>query len=264
MKKLLFIFCLLLICANYHSSVSAQSARSQCVTTKIGTPSGTPPPLPPGCIGGSGGDYHVPINPDDITSIMNEMGSYAGTFKFSWRHIDGTIIDHIEHPGLDIMTSVGEQVPVFAITDGEIIFTPGDPLACNDGYDGCMLQIKHTTDNLVSWYMHIIPSETYTRGQQIAKGEQIGVVNQWRPENDHLHLELRDQNTGENVNPRNYFPQFQQFPVNIRYEGSNVRQHSATRGIILLEDGLEWAEKFQYHPPCRYLGSNNARYCLAK
>lgn len=255
MKKLLFIFCLIFFFVNVYSLTNAQSARSQCVTTKVGSPSGTPPPLPPGCAGsGGGGDYHVPLNPEVITSIMNEMGSYAG----SYRHLG-----HDEHPGLDLMTPVGARVPVFAVTDGEIIFAPDDPRECNDGYDGCLLQIKHVNDNLVSWYMHIVPVEDYAIGQQIEKGEQIGVVNHWRPGNDHLHLELREQDTGHNINPRNYFPEFQQFPVNLGYN-PDIRTWSAEREVPLLNDGLEFAEKFGVHPPCVYNGRGNTReYCWA-
>lgn len=262
MKKLLFIFCLIFFFVNVYSLTNAQSARSQCVTTKVGSPSGTPPPLPPGCAGGGGGnDYHFPLrSTDDITSIAQEMGSYSGVFTFTI----GDGIDHIEHPALDIMTRHGTRIPVYAITDGEIIFAPAFPERCPDLRVGCTIRIKHSTDTLISVYMHIWPAEAYRPGQHISKGEQIGVLHVWPYNNDHLHFELIEQSTYHNINPRNYFPQLQQFPVSSEYNNRNVREHSAGRGIHLVDDGLEWAEKYLNHPPCLYLGVNNDRDCWAK
>lgn len=244
-KKLgLTILFLSLIFPFFPRYVYAQSASSLCVITKVGAPTGTPPELPAHCYtsGGSfNGKYFFPLKDAGVVTAVNtEMGSYPGGYTFG---------GHVEHAGLDIMTPVKARVPVHAITNGEVVESGGN--ACPYTYAGCRIRVKHSTDNFISIYTHTNPSVRV--GDQVSEGEQIGIVHWW-PEYsamDHLHFELREQGTDNNINPRNYFPELQRFPPSSAYVGG-VIPFSASRLIILESPvgGSEWAEKFKFHPPC--------------
>lgn len=260
--KTFLIVALLLPFLVFNELVYAQSAVS-CWITKIGTPPGEKPALPPECINTGGttgnggtptaGNYWLPLDKQVITSITTEMGSYGGDYTWG---------GHIEHAGLDIDVANGANppYPVYAITDGVVLgIYAGDTeitdnTVCADtngdkegNAAGCTIQLQHDNDSLTSWYTHTRPS--VTKNEKIKKGQQIGVVHVWSADNDHLHLEFRETSTGQNIQPRNYFPDLQIVPVADGYNG-DIRAHSASRGIYLLDDGKEFAERFRDHPPC--------------
>lgn len=224
---------------------------SGCVVTKVGNPQ-VSPTLPPEC-GSAPGEYSNPLaTPQQmsrgdlnkiVTGIATEMAAYAGDFSYG---------GHIEHAGLDIGTNGGAQSPVYAITDGKVtLITIHDGAGnCVDAVSGCTLRLEHTNDEFSSEYVHIDPS--VQEGDTIKKGQQIGTVHVWEVAggyNDHLHLELRLTSNRFNINPRIYFPEFEQFPIAPGYNG-DVRAFSASRNIFLEEGGGTWAQKFRDHPPC--------------
>lgn len=269
----LLLLCLSTVLTLFHLFPQA-AAQINCVRTKVGRPTGSPPPLPPECEGvgrqpdttgspstGRGivppvgpNDWGFPLqNPNVVTGVFSEMASYGGEFSYA---------GHIEHAGLDIGTPVQARVPVFAVADGVVIesrLLGGSP-TCSGNPPGCNVTIQHAKDRFNSWYTHI--DSFVTVGQNVKRGEQIGVINIWPVQggyNDHLHFELRLQQNNWNINPRNYFPQLNKFPP-VGY-GNDVRAFSASRGVYLAEDGKEWAETFRDHPPC--LWDLTPGYCWA-
>ncbi len=54
-----------------------------------------------------------------------------------------------------------------------------------------------------------------------------------------------------NVNPRNHFPELQQFkPYGYGSSGHDVRTYTNSTGYFWADDGLEYAETYRNHPPC--------------
>lgn len=238
--------------ANIPTPSNPTLGQSGCVITQVGKPLTTPSP-PPGCLVPGGGTFQFPLGSiDAVTGIATEMGSYTGSFIYQ---------GHVEHAGLDIGTPVNKKVPVYAIADGTVIESRilGPAKSCEAEDAGCNITIQHSTDTFNSWYTHV--DSQVKVGQKVKRGDIIAQVHVWTVTagNDHLHLELRQQDTNYNVNPRNYFPELQSVPVSAGYVGG-VRTFSATRGIYLLEDGKEWAETFRDHPPCE---NKDPQWCWA-
>lgn len=248
--------------------VFAQSAIS-CWLTAIGNPGDPAPVLPPECASSSGGEtgtggsignggkWIFPLKSiDEASGIATEMAVYAGTFSYG---------GHYEHAGLDIGTGPGtwNEKPVFAITDGEV--TERASAYCPGEEAGCSVSISHSKDQFISRYTHIDIDTNIQFGARVTKGTLLGTVHKWPcaeysgnsciAANDHLHFELRsqskldNQSSPVNLNPRNYYPELQRFPISEGYQG-NVRAFTANRGYPWANDGREFGNEYLNHPPC--------------
>ncbi|MBI4097151.1 MAG: M23 family metallopeptidase, partial [Candidatus Levybacteria bacterium] len=231
-----------------------------CVITQVGTPDASVPK--PTCPSESGqqpgppgqppsdttpGQFGFPLKDgaDVVTSINTEMASYAGDYE---NCMQGTC--HGEHAGLDIMTPIHGRGEVVAVADGQVIAAGGDASQC-PGIDwGCRVEILHDDGKTTSAYSHIDP--TVAVNGVVKKGERIGYVHIW-PDSygegmDHLHFELLNEQR-YNINPRNHYPELSRFGAAADYT-PNVREHTARRGYPWIEDGREFGNMFQKHPPC--------------
>jgi len=98
------------------------------------------------------------------------------------------------HVGYDYGCPIGE--PVFAITDGEVIFCRTDIGGFGGLYPnrpgGCVM-IKHELDGkaFISLYGHILIADTIGTGLIVKKGQQIGTIANFISNKDslpHLHF----------------------------------------------------------------------------
>jgi murein DD-endopeptidase MepM/ murein hydrolase activator NlpD len=108
------------------------------------------------------------------------------------------------HTALDIETfpsEAGQDVPVFAICDGEILAAQ-----TADGHGGVLIQrclIKG--ESVTVLYGHVNPASfTRDEGSQVAKGDQVAVLGEARTEasglnRKHLHLSIHRGSTIEYV-----------------------------------------------------------------
>ena len=169
--------------------------------------------------------------------------------------------DHF-HMGLDIRTNGKEDLPVYAIEDGYISRIKVEP----GGY-GKALFITHT-NGITSLYAHLNNCtddiEKYLRYQQyqnkswqqdivvlpgrfpVNKGDLVAYSgNTGHSEGPHLHFELRDTKTGNNLNPALY--------------GFAVKDHTPP-GIV----GLYWYDRrystYEYGPRAISISGDNGEY----
>jgi len=107
------------------------------------------------------------------------------------------------HTGVDVeYEDITEDVPVFAITDGEVKYS-----AWTSGYGGAMV-ISHQINNeaVLAVYGHLNPDSMIKKGQTVKAGQKIGVLglgysNQTDNERKHLHFALY---RGTEINLRGY------------------------------------------------------------
>lgn len=224
------------------------SENSPCVKTQVGS-AGPSPTDTPNCLGGAAGDYQFPLNIGVVGGIATEMAAYPGGYTFE---------GHREHAGLDISAPVGQHTPVYSVTNGTVIAARD---SCYDVSIGskCRIDISNDGDHFISSYTHVNVNSSIRVGTKVSKGQQIAVVHYWTdiPGMDHLHFEMQDKNRLDslgvpiNVNPRNYFPQLQQFkPYGYGATGADVRAYTNSVGYNWADDGKEYAETFRNHPPC--------------
>ena len=101
------------------------------------------------------------------------------------------------HQGIDIPTPVG--TPVHAISDGEVRIAGNHP-----SYQDPLVQLKH--QGYYSNYMHL-SSWSVTVGQQVKKGDVIGMSGTGDSGFSHLHFETRTSVWRKDcVNPFRYLP----------------------------------------------------------
>jgi len=90
------------------------------------------------------------------------------------------------HPGIDFLTTLG--TPIVAVSDGIIVFT-GEPYKDKIYGGGFGVTLKHT-DTFFSSYFHL--SKVFiTNGQNIKRGERLGLSGKSNSSFYHLHFGLK-------------------------------------------------------------------------
>ncbi len=89
------------------------------------------------------------------------------------------------HPGIDFLTTIG--TPIVAVSGGIIVYT-GEPHKDKYYGGGFAVILKHS-DTFFSFYYHM--SKVFvTNGQQIKRGERLGLSGKSNSGFAHLHFEL--------------------------------------------------------------------------
>ena len=106
------------------------------------------------------------------------------------------------HQGIDIPTPVG--TPIHAIADGEVRIAGN-----HQSYSDPLVQLKHQGGAFYSNYMHV-SSWSVTVGQQVKKGDVIGLSGTGDSGFPHLHFEMRSGSLWrkDSVNPFRFLPYF--------------------------------------------------------
>ena len=128
-----------------------------------------------------------------MPSIWPLMGDYSDCFGIRGNPFGGGSIE--SHTGQDIKAAIG--TPIKSTAAGTVIYA-----AYMSGY-GQLVEIDHG-NGLTTRYGHM-SKILVTEGQQVKRGEQIGLVGvTGRTTGPHLHYEVRLNN--EPIEPRNYLP----------------------------------------------------------
>lgn len=89
------------------------------------------------------------------------------------------------HPGIDYLVTIG--TPIVAVSDGIVVFT-GEPYK-DKWYGGGFAVILKHVDSLFSFYYHM--SKVFvTEGQNMKRGDRIGLSGKSNSGFPHLHFEL--------------------------------------------------------------------------